>query len=180
MSHPIAGVTPPELAEAPLITAWPTLGAHPLGRWVGQLCSAKGGFGPFTIGNFFALATIPVSLAVFFWQLLPFLCRRYAVTTRRIIIRRGLSAVEDKWINLDEFDQVAIEVLPGQAWLRSGDISFRRDGAELMRLSGVSRPEVFRHACLKAQTALVSVAKVVRQQAAAAAARSQAPVAEPA
>jgi hypothetical protein len=36
-------------------------------------------------------------------------------------------------------------------------------------LSGVSRPETFRHVCLTARTALVDVRKIVEQQAAGAA-----------
>jgi hypothetical protein len=164
MKQPIAGVMPTDLGEAPLMTVWPSIGAFAAGRWVGGLCALPIGIAPFTLGKIMALATIPVSLVVYFWRLMPGYCRRYAVTTRRIVIRRGLTAVEDRWINLDEFDEIRIEVLPGQTWLRCADVSFRRDGHEMMRLAGVSHPEPFRQACLKAQTALVSVGRVIRQQ----------------
>jgi hypothetical protein len=108
-------------------------------------------------------------VAVFCWQLMPYVCRRYAVTNRRIVIRRGLLPVDERWIDLDEFDSIAIEVLPGQAWLHAGDVIFKWSGSEVLRLPGVSRPEVFRQACLRAQQALLSVRDVLRQQAAGAA-----------
>ena len=48
-SQPITGVTPTDLAEAPLTTVWPTLGAHPAGRWVGRLGAISAGVGPLTL-----------------------------------------------------------------------------------------------------------------------------------
>ncbi len=58
-------------------------------------------------------------------------------------------------------------VLPGQAWLHAGEMVFRRGGAEVFRLPGVLRPEVFRQVCWKARTARLSMEQVIRQQAAA-------------
>ncbi len=168
--QPIAGETPPELGEAPVMTVWPTIGSLPLGQWIGRYAEARWGWGPFTVGALFALAAIPLSLAAFFWLFAPVVCRRYALTTRRVIIRRGLGALEDRWISMEDFDEIIIEVLPGQQWFRAGDLSFRRDGEELLRLAGVRRPETIRRACLKVQTALMAVGKAVGRQLAAAAA----------
>ena len=64
-----------------------------------------------------------------------------------------------------EFDAIDVEILPGQEWLHAGELVFRRQGAEVFRLSGVSRPEPFRQACLEAQTAMVSVRDVLQNQA---------------
>ena len=135
--------------------------AGPLGRASGGRAI---GWGFFTIGKLLALATIPVSLAVFAWQLLPVVCRRYKLTNRRLVIQQGLTAVDGPAIGLDEFDAVEVQLLPGQDWLHAGELVFRRDGREVFRLSGVSRPEVFRQACLKARTALVSFRQVIQQQ----------------
>jgi hypothetical protein len=154
-----------------LKVVWPTIGATRAGRLVGQLCAVKLGIGPYlTLGKLLALVTIPVTLCIFFWQLLPVVCRRYWLTNRRIVIQKGLGRlVEESAIGLDQFDAVEIEVLPGQDWLRSGELLFLSGGNERLRLSGVPRPEVFRQGCLKARTALLSVGEVLRQQAAAAA-----------
>jgi hypothetical protein len=168
MNQPIAGVMPSELAETTCKVTWPTIGATHLGRLVGRLAAVRIGLGEFfTLGKLFALATIPLSVAVFGWQLLPYVCRRYTVTNRRIIIRKGLTAVDGRWISLDDFDSIGIEVLPGQEWLHAGDLVFRHGDTEVLRLAGVSRPEVFRQVCLTARNALVSVRDVVRQQQAA-------------
>lgn len=166
MKLPFPGFVPPELDEADAVTIWPTIGAHPLGRLVGRLCAIKIGLGGFfTLGKIWALATIPLSLAVFFWQLMPYICRRYTLTNRRIIIRRGLQPLDAKWIDLDGFDAIKIKVLPGQEWLHAGELIFKRGEIEVLRLSGVSRPEVFRQVCLTAQKTILSVREVVEQQA---------------
>jgi hypothetical protein len=165
MHHPIPGVMPSELTEVTCKVVWPTIGATRAGRFVGQMAAVSLGWGEFfTLGKLLVLATIPISLAVFGWQLMPRVCRRYALSNRRIIIRRGLMPVDERWISLDEFDTVDVEILPGQQWLHAGEIVFKRGGCEVLRLSGVSRPEVFQHVCQTAQSALLSVRSVIRQQ----------------
>jgi hypothetical protein len=169
MHEPIAGVTPSELAEVTCKVVWPTIGATRAGRLVGRLAAVRVGWGEFfTMGKLLAVATIPISVAVFAWQLLPIVCRRYALTNRRIIIRKGLVPVDQRWIGLDEFDAVEVEVLPGQEWLHAGDLIFRRGGTEVFRLAGVSRPEILRRVCATARSALLSVREVVQRQAASA------------
>ncbi len=167
MHQPVAGVMPSDLVEVTCKVIWPTIGATPAGRLVGRLSDMRIGVGKFfTLGKLMALATIPVSVAVFFWQLMPYVCRRYALTNRRIIIRKGFMPVDDQWIDLDKFDAIDVEVLPGQQWLHAGELIFRHGGQEVLRLSGVSRPEIVRRTCQTAHDALVSVRDVVRQQAA--------------
>ena len=169
MHQPIAGVTPSELAEVTCKVVWPTVGATRAGRLVGRLAAVELGWGEFfTLGKLLAVATIPLSLTVFCWQLLPYVCRRYVLTNRRIIVRKGLLPVDQRWIGLDEFDSVDVEVLPGQAWLHAGDLIFRRGGLEVLRLAGVPRPEILREVCMAARTALVSVRDIVQRQAASA------------
>ena len=165
MHQPIAGVTPSELAEVTCKVVWPTIGATRAGRLVGRLAAVRVGLGQFfTLGKLLAAACIPLSVAVFGWQLMPCVCRRYALTNRRIIIRKGLMGIDGRWINYDDFDSIAIEVLPGQDWLHAGDVVFRRGELEVLRLAGVSRPEVFRQVCLTGQTALLSVRTIVQRQ----------------
>jgi hypothetical protein len=158
MNQPIAGVTPSELTEVTCKVVWPTIGATRAGRLVGRLADVRWGLGKFfTLGKLLALATIPISLAVFAWQLMPRVCRRYAMTNRRIIIRKGLMPLDERWIGLDEFDAVDLEILPGQQWLHAGDLIFKRSGVEVLRLPGVPRPDIFRQVCLTARKALVRV-----------------------
>lgn len=155
-----------DLPETPITTRWPTIGATAAGRFVGRLAGNRFGVGFFTLGKILALATIPVSLAVFCWQLLPYVCRRYRLSNRRLTVHKGLSAEVEQSLPLDAFETIDIEVLPGQEWLHAGDVVFRHSGAEVLRLRGVSRPDVFCQLCLKSKNALQAVEQVLRQQAA--------------
>jgi hypothetical protein len=166
MNQPIAGVTPSELSEVTCKVAWPTVGATRLGQLVGRLADVRLGWGVFTLGNLLALATIPLSLAAFSWQLMPYVCRRYSLTNRRIIIRKGLLPADHRWIAFDEFDAIDVAVLPGQQWLHAGDLIFRHGDLEVLRLAGVSRPETFRQMCWTARRAFLSVRDVAERQAA--------------
>lgn len=157
-------------AELDAMITWPTIGALTPGRLVGRLAAIRIGVPRFlTVGMLLAVATIPVSLCVYAWQLLPFVFRRYRITDRRVVVDKGLGLKEERSLGLDEFDEIEIVVLPGQEWLRSGELVFRRDGQEVFRLSGVSRPVPLREVCLKARAALIGVRGVLQSQAAAAA-----------
>ena len=156
-------------AERTSKVVWPAIGATGLGRFVGRLCAIRLGVGGVTLGKLLAVATIPISLAVFVWQLLPVVMRRYCLTNRRIIIQKGLTRVEESSIGLDQFDALEIRLLPGQEWLRCGDVVFLCGGQEAFRLAGVPRPQTFRELCLKQRNTLLSVREVLRQQNAASA-----------
>ena len=66
------------ISELPSMTVWPSIAAFPLGRKIGQLCGISSGIGKFfTVGKLMALATIPISLGLFFWRLAPGVARRY-------------------------------------------------------------------------------------------------------
>jgi len=84
------------------MVVWPSIGAYSLGRLVGRLCDMRIGYGFFMLGKLFALLTIPLSLAVYAWKILPFICPRYRLTNRRIVIQKGYSAKDVKsvaWTN---------------------------------------------------------------------------------
>ncbi len=165
MKSPFPGVMPPELDEADAKVVWPSIGANPLGRFIARLCASKIGLGGFfTLGKVWAVVTIPLSVCVFFWQLLPYICRRYALTNRRVIVRRGLQPLDSQWVDLDGFDKIEVKILPGQEWLHAGDLIFKNHGAKVLLLSGVSRPESFRQTCLDARQSFVSVRETLHAQ----------------
>lgn len=141
--------------EQTVAVVWPTIGATPMGRWVGRLAGARLPADRLRlVGKVMAAATIPVSLAVYFWQLMPFVARRYRVTDRRVVIEKGLSAVSGDAVELAQFDAVEVQRLPGQEWLRTGDVVFRCGEREVLRLAGVPNPEAFRAMCRDVQSAL--------------------------
>jgi hypothetical protein len=125
---------------------------------------------PITLGNAIAIATIPIGLALYFNKIVPRIpfvilgwsnphCRRYRLTNRRVIVENPFTHVEHKSISLDRFDSIEVEQLPGQRWFKAGELIFKSGAVETFRLSGVSRPETFRHTCLKAQMSFAGVAK---------------------
>ena len=160
MRQAIAGVTPPETAEATIMTVWPTLAATGLGRFLGRLYSIRLGIGWLSLGKIIALLSIPVALPLFFAMLLPPMARRYRLTNRRVAIEKGLRGAAERWVELNRFDAIDVVVRPGQAWYPAGDLVFRNGQVETFRLLGVSRPETFRRTCLKARQGYVTVQQV--------------------
>lgn len=162
MKQAISGVAPPETSEVTIMTVYPTIAAHPLGQTIGRMCMNRSGFGTFfTLGKLFALLSIPVAMGLFFFDLLPFVGRRYRLTNRRVIVEIALPVKEERSVSLADFDAIDVVVLPGQEWYPAGELIFRKGTLESFRLSGVSRPETFRQTCLKAQRAAVGVKKAL-------------------
>ena len=141
--------------------------AYTFGRFLGRLYGIQQpGVYFFTPGNAFALVSIPFALLLYGYRLFPRVGSRYCLTNRRVVVQRGLKAVEERAIELDQFDSIQIDVLPGQEWYHAGDLVFTQDGAEVFRLQGVSRPAVLRQSCLKSRMAFVGVKQATERQAA--------------
>lgn len=163
MQQAIAGVTPAEVQETTVMTVWPSVAMFGAGRLLGRLYAIRW---PdvyiFRLGHLMALAMIPVSLVLFFLRILPGIGLRYRLTNRRVIVERGIMGTQEKFVDLDRFDAVDIDVLPGQAWYDAGDLVFRLGNTETFRLEGVSRPEAFRQTILKGRMAYAGVKKARR------------------
>jgi hypothetical protein len=152
MSRPqiISGVVPPSVAEATVMTVWPSVASTGLGQALGRLYRIKGGFGPISVGR--------LALGLYLSMRLPWAFRRYRLTNRRVAIERGVNPRVEQFVDLDRFDAIDLVVKPGQEWYAAGDLVFRRGAIETLRLPGVSRPESFRRVCLETRQAYVSVA----------------------
>ncbi|MCC9607621.1 PH domain-containing protein [Blastopirellula sp. JC732] len=172
MSQAIAGVAPSAKSESTVMTVWPSNGASRLGRFFGRLYEIETGVGFLTVGNLLALATSPIGAAIYLWHAAPGVGTHYRLTNRRVVIEKGLDGKPDRWVDLDRFNRIEIEVLPGQAWYHAGDMIFYLDEVETFRLSGVSRPEAFRAACMKGQQTYVGVRQALQREAQLARARS--------
>lgn len=161
MKQAIAGISPPEQEEVDIMTVWPSVACRGLGRRLGTLYQIR--FPDvyiFRLGNLLALLLIPVSLALYFSRILPFVGQRYTLTNRRIVVRTGLTGAEKSGatsISLDEFDDIRITCLPGDDWYDSGNLEFYRQDTKVGQLLGVSRPEAFRSTCMKARSGFVGV-----------------------
>lgn len=155
----IAGVVPPDTAEATVMTVWPSVASTGLGRALGRIYRIRDGFGPISIGRLALLATIPVGLTLYLSMRLPWAIRRYRLTNRRVTVERGVGGEVMQFVDLDRFDAIDVVVEPGQEWYAAGDLVFRRGQVETLRLPGVSRPESFRRTCLEVRQSYVSVAE---------------------
>ena len=183
MKQAIAGVSPSEVQEANVMEVWPSIAKFALGRLLGQLFDIKAGIYIFRVGNLLALAGIPFALALYFFRLAPSLFGApvhggfYRLTNRRVIVLRNeilfsgpavlpkfVFGAEVKSVDLDRFDSIEIERLPGYRWYDAGDLVFRLGGVETFRLEAVSRPESFRHTCLKAHTSYVGIKQALARE----------------
>lgn len=162
MSQAIAGVAPVDKAETTVMTVWPSVSGMrllgiPVGKMLGRLLNVKAGFYIFTVGNVAALLSIPLALVLYFKRVGPFVATRFRVTNKRIVVERGLTAKEEKAIEFDRFDNIQVEIDPGDEWYKAGDLVFRQGEVERFRLEGVSRPESFRQVCWKSHQAYVGI-----------------------
>ena len=157
----IAGV-PAGDRETNVMTVWPSVSTFGLGRILGQLYSIRLGFYVFKIGNLLALLTCPIGAVMYLLRVAPFIGTRYVITDERIVVKRGLSGVDERSVNLDRFNDVQIDVRPGQAWFVAGDLIFRMGDTETFRLEAVPNPESFRQTCLKSQRAYVGVKAAIK------------------
>jgi hypothetical protein len=165
MKQPIAGVAPAEVAETLIMTVWPSIAAYSSGQFLGRLFAVRWpNIYLFRLGNLLALLSIPVALWLYFCRIAPVTGVRYAVTNRRVVVQRGLRAVEARSIALNAFDEIQIDVRPGQSWFQAGDLVFRHSGKEAFRLPGVSRPESWQQVCWKARGAFLGVQQSRQQQ----------------
>lgn len=153
MTQAIAGVSPPEMGEATIMTIAPSIAATAIGRALGQLFSIQAGLSrSLTLGRLLTILSIPIALPLWIgYHLTPGYLKRYRLTNRRVLILRGITAREEAAVSLDDFDAIDVVVRPGQVWYPAGDLVFRKGTIETFRLPGVMRPESFRQVCMKTQ-----------------------------
>jgi hypothetical protein len=161
MKQAIAGVAPSQSKEVTVTIEWPTIASTGLGRFLGRLYEIKGGFWIFTIGRLFMALTVPIGLAMYFIMLAPWSVKRYRLTNRRVILEAGAKFRAAQFVDLNRFDNIVVDVRPGQAWYPAGDLIFRMGQVETLRLEGVRSPETFKATCMKAHQAYVGVRKAV-------------------
>ncbi|MHB8969646.1 MAG: PH domain-containing protein [Pirellulaceae bacterium] len=166
MKQPIAGVAPAELVEANVMTVWPSIAAYPSGQLLGRLFSLHWpDIYIFRVGNLLALLAIPYAVLLYFRRIAPTVGMRYTISNRRVVVQRGLRSAEERSIALNAFDEVQVDVRPGQAWYPAGDLVLRQSGKEVFRLSGVSHPEGLRQVILKTRGARLGVQQAWQQHA---------------
>jgi hypothetical protein len=134
----VAGLTPPQLGEAMIREVWPTVRNVSAG-----------------IAGLSATLMRSVLLAPLGWMLnsllfgrkfAPFLCQRYTLTNRRLMVQRGWKPAPTHEVALKDIDEVRLIADSYDAFYRSGDLQVLSGGKEVLKLIGVPEPESFRHA----------------------------------
>lgn len=166
MTKAILGVAPVDEDEVLVMSVFSSMSANSLARWLGRVYQMALPVGPFdiTAGKVVSVLLIPLSLPLFLWNLAPFVCLRYTLTNRRMVVQRGWTARDERSIGFDRFDSVDIDVQPGQDWYDAGDLVFRQGAIETFRLQAVPYPDVFRNTIMKSRNSYVGVQAALAAQ----------------
>jgi hypothetical protein len=144
--QPVTGLTPPQVGEALIRGAWPSVAAMPAVASLGRSLILS------IIGAPLGWALM---LPFYFKKVLPFIATRYTLTNRRLMIQRGLKPVPVEEVPLSEIEDVRVNLDENSAFFRSGDLEVVSKGQVRLKLAGVPEPEAFRQAILNACMAWV-------------------------
>lgn len=134
----VTGVIPPQTDEALIRELFPSVAASPV--------AGLHRLGPFGW---------PILAIPYFAKVLPFLAKRYTLTNRRLMIRRGLRPKSVKEVLLAEIDDVRLKEGSYDRFYRAGTLEILSGGNVVLTLPAVPGPEAFRHAILSALKAWV-------------------------
>lgn len=142
----VTGVIAPEVAEARIREIYPSVA-----RAAGIASLGK------TLTRTIILAPLAwlIMSAAYFGKLLPLFMTRYALTNRRLMIRKGWAGTPSQEIPLSQIDDVRLNPTSVDDFFRSADLEIISQGRVALTLPAVPDPESFRHAILHACTAWV-------------------------
>jgi hypothetical protein len=140
--QPVTGLTPPELGEARIRESWPSvLAIAPGVAKLGQKLIRSVALAP--------LGWL-VQAPLFARKLAPFVCKRYTLTNRRLMIQKGWKPTPVQEVKLADIDDVRLDPASHDAYYRSGTLEVLSGGKVVLTLPGVPEPEGFRQAIINA------------------------------
>jgi hypothetical protein len=142
----VTGLMPPELGEARIREAFPSVASSSAIANVGRALTATRVLAP--------LAWLLMA-PIYFGKLLPLVGRRYTLTNRRIMIRTVWKGVALKEIALSAIDDVRVVTSANSDFFRAGDLEIVSKGQVVLTLPGVPEPEGFKHAIVNSCNAWV-------------------------
>jgi hypothetical protein len=140
----VTGVVPPQRGEAIIRETWPGVDDVPA---IASLAH--------TLMRTIVLAPVAWLLLApcYFKKILPVFAKRYTLTNRRLMIRRGWKARPKREVALADIDDVRIEEGSFNSFYRTATLEVVSRGEVAMRLRAVKDPESFRRAILGAKVA---------------------------
>jgi hypothetical protein len=142
----VTGVVPPQLDEAVIRVAWPSVAAFPAVAGLGRVLTRT------IVGA--PLAWLLMA-PFYFRKVLPFLARRYTLTNRRLMIQAGLKPTPAEEVPLAEIDEVRIVEDSNSGFYRAATLEILSQGKVVLRLPGVPGYQAFRYAVINACKAWV-------------------------
>jgi Bacterial PH domain len=142
----IAGLMPPLLGEARIREAWPSVQSSPAIAGLGRALTGTIVLAP--------LAWLLMS-TVYFGKLMMIVGRRYTLTNRRLMIRKGWKCTVHKEVALADIDEVRVVPDANSDFFRAANLEIVSKGQTVMTLAGVPEPDGFRHAILNSCNAWV-------------------------
>jgi hypothetical protein len=138
----VAGLMPPQLGEAMIREVWPSIK------------NVSGAIAALSAKLIQSVALAPLgwmlNSLLFGRKFAPFLCRRYTLTNRRLMVQHGWKPAPVQEIALKDIDDVRLIADSYDAFYRSGDLQVMSGGKEVLTLIAVPEPESFRHAIVNA------------------------------
>ena len=147
MTPAVTGLIPPSLREGLIREAFPTV----VGLSAGAAMLAKKLMQSLVLAPLGFLVLAPI----FALKFAPFLCKRYTLTNRRLMIQRGIKPSSVQEIALIDIDEVRSNDAAVDPFYVSGTLEIVSNGQVVMTLPGVPEPEGFRHAILDSVKAWV-------------------------
>jgi hypothetical protein len=139
----VAGLVPPQVSEAIIRVAWPSVTAFSGVASLGRILT-----------HTYVLAPLGWLLMapLYFKKVLPFIGTRYTLTNKRLLIQRG-HRLRGPEVSLDAIEDVRLVTDANSAFFRSATLEIISKGQVVLTLPGVPGPEAFRHAILNAAKA---------------------------
>jgi hypothetical protein len=143
----VTGVVPPELGEAMIREVWPSVTAS--GPAIPSLARA--------LQKSIILAPLGwlLLLPLFVKRIMPFICTRYTLTNRQLMIQRGLKPAPAHSLRLQDIDDVRVVDSTRDRFYLSATLEVISGGKVALTLPGVPEPEGFRQAIRNAVAAWV-------------------------
>ena len=140
----VTGLVPPQRGEAIIRETWPGVDDVP---GIAGLAH--------TLMRTIVLAPVAWLLLApcYFKKILPFIAKRYTLTNKRVMIRRGLKPIPAREVALTDIEGVRIQEGTLNSFYRTATLEIIARGLVAMRLRAVKDPETFRRAILNAKVA---------------------------